>query len=114
MTGFELIRMLVLNEIADDYEEPKHLHEQLASLAERCGMTIQPLDVRHALIDLVRIGWAKAYRLSQKEPVEEVRGTPSAELAEDYYYWITDKGRQVQSCFDDTGEIIPGWRPPVE
>jgi hypothetical protein len=29
MTRRELTRMLVLNEIVDDYEEPTHVHEQL-------------------------------------------------------------------------------------
>jgi hypothetical protein len=43
MTLFELIRMLVLNEIADDYEEPEHVYIQLASLARRCRMEINPL-----------------------------------------------------------------------
>jgi hypothetical protein len=110
--------MLVLNEIADDYEEPVHVREQLASVAERCGMVIEPVDVRHALIDLVELGWAKAYRLSPRDPVEEVQGAPAIERAEDYYYWITEKGREVQGSFngwpfDDDGNMIPNWCPPT-
>jgi hypothetical protein len=119
MTCSELIRMLALNEISDDYEEPAHVHEQLTRLAEQCGMTINPLDVRLALIDLVKLGWAKAYRLSPEDPIKEAQGAPAIEQADDYYYWITDSGREVQGSFngwpfDEDGTILAGWRPPAE
>jgi hypothetical protein len=122
MMRSELKRMLVLNEISDDYEEPQHIHERLAPLAEQCRMPITPEDVRQALIDLVQAGWAKAYPLAMGEKGEEIRdaiqGLPPERVGE-HYYWITDEGRKIQNAFtgfpfDDRGAMIPGWCPPAE
>ena len=112
--------MLVLNEIADDYEEPVHIHELLVRVAKQCGMTICPLDVRLALIDLIKPGWAKAYIHLTKQPfITEVPGAPTPEQADDYYYLITERGREVLGAFDgwpfnDDGEFLPDWLPPTE
>jgi hypothetical protein len=119
MRRFDLIQMLVLDEISDDFEEPQHIHERLAHLSERCQLTITQENVRQALTDLVQSGRAKAYRLSLGDPGEEIQGAPPPERANDYYYWITDEGRKIQEAFDGCpfdgrGGMIPGWRPPAE
>jgi hypothetical protein len=84
---------------------------------EHQGFFSSLLDVRLALIELVKLGWAKAYRLSPGDPIEEVRGAPSEEQVDNYYYWITDMGRAAQGSFegwpfDEVGVILPDWRPP--
>jgi len=118
VTRYEMVRMLVLNEIADDYEEPSHIYERLEDLGRKCGMVIQPLDVKRALVDLVESGWAGAYDLWRK-PVEELRAPPPPERVDEYYYLITQRGREAQSSFeawpfDDTGAILQGWSPPTD
>jgi hypothetical protein len=117
MTRYELIRMLVLNEISDDYEEPQHIYERLAALGCQPGLAIEPREVSRALIDAVELGWAKAYDLS-RDPAQETPVSQVVDRANDYYYWITPRGREVQSAFngwpfDDNGEPLPGWSPPA-
>lgn len=119
MTRVDLTRMLVLNEISDDFEEPQHIHEVLAPLAEKCQFIITQEEVKQALIHLVRSGLARAYRLSPWSEGEEIQGAPLPEQAGDYYYWITDEGRKTQGAFkgwpfDGRGGAIPGWSPPDE
>ena len=118
MTRNELIRLLVLNEIADDYEEPEYIHGRLAGLGPHCGLPIELPDVRQALLDLVGLGCAKAYNL-WRNPAEGLRGVPPLERVDEYYYWITDQGRVVHSSFnswpfDEEGKIRPGWCAPTE
>jgi len=117
-TRYELIRMLTLNEIADDYEEPEHVGELVAAVGRQYGLEIGPSDVTRALLDLVGLGWAKAHDLRTRPP-RELPGVPPAERAKEFYYWITEKGRGVQSSFEDwpfdeDGKPTPGWVPPVE
>jgi len=109
--------MLVLNEIADDFEEPDHIRGRLSELGSDCGLAVDPSDVNHALVDLVKLGWAKAYDL-WKEPREELQAVPGLEEVGKYYYWITPEGRHIQSSFegwpfDDEGAPVPGWLPPA-
>lgn len=110
--------MLVLNEIADDYEEPDHVHERLAKRTRQFGLHIDLTEVNRALIDLVRLGWAKAYDL-WKQPPEEFPAALDVENVGDYYYWITAPGLEAHSSFEnwpfgEEGEIVPGWATPAE
>ena len=111
----ELIRMLVLNEISDDYEEPTHIFEQLANVGRSFGVPIDESDITRALGELVRSGWAKAYRFTGAD-AQELLGFPSPD-DRDSYYLITNKGREAHSAFggwpfDDDGDPVPGWSPP--
>jgi hypothetical protein len=118
MTRYEVTRMLVLNEISDDYEEIGHVRERVVVLCLQCGLPVESADVSRALIDLVKLGWARAYDLS-KDPPEESAGVPQLEEVGEYYYWATAQGRDVQGSFggwpfDDKGAVILGWSPPPE
>lgn len=117
MTRYELVRMLVLNEIADDYEASAHIQERVSDLGRECELLIDAADVNLALLDLVKSGWAKAYDL-WKEPREELQVVPKFEQIGEHYYWITPQGREVLSAFegwpfDDEGALLPGWHAPA-
>lgn len=117
-TRYELIRMLALNALSDDYEEPLHVAEQVAAIGRHYGFPVGAPDVTRALLDLVGLGWAKAYDLRTGAP-SELQGLPSAERAGQYYYWITAQGRAAQCSFNDwpfeeDGTPASDWVPPAE
>jgi hypothetical protein len=78
MNRGELVRLLVLNAISDDYENVdqailRYVVEQLAKL----GMAIERAEIVIALGGLIQDGLAKAYLLSGTEPYStELRGMP--------------------------------------
>ena len=128
MNRQELVRFFVLREVSDDYEEPKHIGANVASRAGICGLAVSAEDIREGLIALVQSGLAKAYLLSGREPfVTEIEGLPpsdsflpSSNDFPDYYFLITDKGREALSAWadqwplDEEDELLPGWSPPSE
>lgn len=119
MTRRDLIWLLVLAEISDDYEEPEHIYERVARRAEICGTRMEPDEVRQVLKELVNSGFAKVYRLSPIKPIAEVGGFPSVESFEDYYYYITPEGkdalaaRRDQWPLDGEDNPLPGWTAPA-
>jgi hypothetical protein len=122
-----LVRTLVLNSIADDYENLEQITKQVASISADCGMTIPPSEILEALGDLVGAGLAKAYQLSSNEP-EEICGMPSANeigspfltTENDIYFWVTKKGMDLQlsPCkdwpFDENNLLRTDWSPPED
>jgi hypothetical protein len=70
----ELVRLMVLREISDDYEnltvsiEPPILED-----SGRCGLAIERSEIVGALKELVELGWATAYLPQSKELVEIAR-----------------------------------------
>ncbi len=104
MNRSELIRLIVLNEICDDYEnvDQRILPGAVKEGAE-CGLTIERSDVVSALAGLIEDGLAKAYLLSPREPyTTELQGIPSLDLIEEdfkTYFYITKKGMALHlSC----------------
>jgi hypothetical protein len=95
MNRDELIRMFVLDEIMDDYEELDHITERIARWGAKCGVVIQKQDVVQALISLTENGFAKAYSNSK-----EIEGVPPLDAIQDpdlytrCYFWVTDSGRE--------------------
>jgi len=89
----ELIRMFILNGIADDYENLEHITKTVVALGVKCGLRIDSSEIWHELANLIEAGLAKAYRLL-KTPPEEIKGIPSSEDLDDFYcyFWITDQG----------------------
>jgi hypothetical protein len=113
----DLVRLLILAIISDDYEEPTHIYDRLTEEAQLCGISVQPADIHQALADLINLSLAKAYKLSTTEPSIEVQGVPPVENSQGLFFWATDKGRAAvvaarddQWPFDDEGALRAGWR----
>jgi len=110
--------MFVLDVIADDYENLEQIRKEVNSFGARSGLTIGSDEILEGLISLIEDGLAKAYRLSQTEPVEAIEGQPPPAAMEDYYFWVTKKGRELQTSeyedwpFEETGALRKGWTPP--
>jgi hypothetical protein len=79
-------------------------------------MSVHPEDVARVLIDLVNIGDAKAYWL-WVDPPREVHEALSIANAYDYYFLITDKGKEslvrAEWPLDEEDRVLPG-RLPLE
>lgn len=115
MRRADLVNLLVLNEIMDDYEEPQQIHKQLGPI--RRSLPIELTEVEEVLVHLVQLDWAKAYDL-RKDPPEPLLNAPPVSDAAKYYYWTTEHGREVHAVFDewpydDEGGIAAGWEPPL-
>jgi hypothetical protein len=121
----ELVRMFVLDGIADDYENLEQITKHVASLSADCGMTIQSSEILEVLGDLVGAGLAKAYRLSS-DGAKEIDGMPSAHeigspfltTEDDIYFWVTKKGMDLQFSpskdwpFDENNRLRSDWAQP--
>ena len=117
MNPVELIRVFVLCEIMDDYEEVEHITENITKLGAQCGVVIQKQDVVDALVSLTEHGFAKAYRLGRT--TKEIEGVPSLDdildpdLYTRCYFWATPKGNNEHTRlrsldawpFDEEGEL---------
>ena len=102
----ELVRRLVLNAIADDYENVDQvILRHVADGCARCGIKVERSDIVDALTGLVRDGLAKAYLLSGTTPyATELQQMPLLDVIEEYfktYFYITPKGMD-QYLSDDT------------
>ncbi len=120
MDRIELVRMLVLNEICDDYENVDQIIlPRVAEDAAKCGLLIERSEAVNALAGLVQNGLAKAYRLSPFEPYStELQGMPPLDVIEqdfETYFWATKSGIDLQRShmtswpFDER----PDWRLDV-
>jgi hypothetical protein len=118
----ELTRQIVLGAIADDYEEPNHIYQDVEARATTCGIPITVGSVQRILLELVEQGLAKAYILSPFEPVVELDGAPRIETIANHYFWITPYGLTVFRTardsndwpFDEEGDLKVGWTPSHE
>jgi len=120
MTRADLVRLLVLNEICDDYENVDQIIlPHVAKNAAKCGLVIERTEIVDALAALIQDGLAKAYLLSPFEPFStELQGMPPLDVIEEdfeTYFYATKKGIDLQlsddtsRCFDDKGELRPDW-----
>jgi hypothetical protein len=116
MNRGELVRLLVLNAISDDYENVdqvilRYVGEQLAKL----DIAIERPEIVNVLGGLIQDGLAKAYLLSGTEPYStELHGMPPLDVVEEYfktYFYITKKGVDLllsgrkEWPFDDEGNV---------
>jgi hypothetical protein len=119
----ELVRRFVLDVICDDYENlTVSIAEPVKQWGAACGLTIETSEVVQALTELVELGWAKAWRLSEwSQPPAEFANVPSLQEMEDpsgAWFYITDAGMKVQLAeydgwpFDKTGALRKDWTPP--
>jgi hypothetical protein len=124
MNRAELVRLMVLNEICDDYENVDQIiFPQVARQAAKCGLAIERPEIVDALAKLIQDGLAKAYLLSPFEPFStELEGMPPLDVIEqdfETYFYVTKKGMDLQLSedvswpFDDEGELRQDWRLDV-
>jgi hypothetical protein len=117
MNQQELLRLLVLVEIADDYEEANHVYDNVAKRAAACGIAANRQSVYLLLLELVEQGLARSYVIRQ-DPIVEFDGVPKLDQIEGYCFFRTDKGLEIFLAareagpwpFDDEGDLVPGWR----
>jgi hypothetical protein len=127
MSRAELIRMLVLTSIADDYENLEQIAKGVTRMSTECGMSVSAFEILDALADLIESNTAKACRSdSFKNRWTELDGMPErteigsrCETAtDDAWFWVTERGKQMvlapdtDGPFDDEGELRAGWTPP--
>jgi hypothetical protein len=114
----DTVRMFILDVIADDYENLEKIRREVTALGARSGLTIHSSEIVRVLMEIIRTGLVRAYRLSPTQPTREVEGVPPQEEAEDLYYWLTDEGKKIQTSnyknwpFDHAGNPRPDWYPP--
>jgi hypothetical protein len=106
MDRSELVRRLVLSEIADDYENVDQIIlPSVAKLGVKLGLSIDRSEILDALRGLIGDGLAKAYLSSGKEPFStEIEGVPALDVIEEHfktYFYITEKGKAF-NLSDDT------------
>jgi hypothetical protein len=125
MNRSELVRLMVLNEISDDYENVDQIIlPHVAQDGAKLGLTIERSEIVDAMAGLIKDGLAKAYLLSGREPFStELQGMPAINLVEEdfkTYFYITKKGMDLQLRddtwwpFNDEHEPRPNWHldPP--
>jgi hypothetical protein len=127
MRRSELVRMFVLNKIADDYENLHQITKQVEPLGSACGLSIETSEILQALGELIAADFARAYRLSiMSRTAEEIQGMPPAHeigspdvpMVVDAFFWATEKGRQLARSkatdwpFDDDRVLRSNWNPP--
>jgi len=93
-----LIRLMVLIEISDDYENVDQLIlPHVGEQAAKCGLAIKRSEIVDALAGLIQDGLAKAYLLSPFEPFStELEGMPPLDVIEqdfETYFYVTKKGK---------------------
>jgi hypothetical protein len=119
MTRAELTRMFVLNSFCDDYEDIEQITKQTDELGPKCGLTISHDDIILALRELIDLGYAKAWDLTQpkREPIKEYQGMLSLEeiTALDPYFFRTQRGLEVSKplstdwLFDENNSLCEDW-----
>jgi hypothetical protein len=119
MTRNDFIRRFVLNEICDDYENLDVLQSVIANESSRCGLEISRDEIVQGIAELIEAGLAKAYKLTPtRRPAEEIPGVPPLDQIDNYYFWATPRGLDVQASdegwypFDENGELRKGWTAP--
>ena len=93
MTRNELVRLAVLMNIADDYEEPVHVYQCVVADLGPCGLWVAPEETQQALTELTQSGLAKAYKLSP--PQEEFDGVPPFDGSSDYFFGSRRTGSEI-------------------
>jgi hypothetical protein len=122
MDRSELMRLMVLNEICDDFENVDQvILPNIAREGAKCGLSIERSEIVDALAGLVKDGLAKAYILTPPcgDPFSrEFQGMPPLDVIEEYfetYFYVTKKGMDLQLSgdtwwpFDDEGKLRPDW-----
>ncbi|MCU1328751.1 MAG: hypothetical protein JWN34_4121 [Bryobacterales bacterium] len=109
MNRNELIRLIVLNEVCDDYENlDQTILANASSEARRHGFVVSRRDVVEALTALLHCSLIKAYRLAPQRAPEVLVEMPDLSVAEQNfttYFFATPEGMAVQSATPDILEL---------
>jgi DNA-binding transcriptional ArsR family regulator len=115
MDRSELTRVLILNAIAEEYEDLAFIEQDVnRCMAEsHLATKISRSAIREQLADLIDAGLAKAYRLfSSGRAAEEIEGRPAPEEIDQCWFHITDLGalalEEGDTSFNEEGRIIGG------
>ena len=123
MTRGELLRLLILEDVCDDYEEIEHITGSVTVLAQKCGINVTRDEIVQELMNPIDAALVKAYRLfSSRRPAEAFDGRPPlTELEESggyTYFLITENGMKVHLAndhrwrFDQTNLLGRDWISP--
>jgi hypothetical protein len=128
MTRAELIRMLVLNSIADDYENLEQIAKDVTRMSTECGVSVSTDEILNGLSDLIESNLATAYRFDRfrdrwiefkSMPERSEIGSPRETNINDAWFWVTERGKEMVIAhgpdwpFDDDDKLRAGWKPPV-
>ena len=91
----ELLKMFVLDTLADDFEHFSKIVSETRHLSQACGVVVEHREIGDALNELLRLGWVEAYRLRPDGPaillqVQQVTNDQGV------YYLLTESGRDAQ------------------
>lgn len=119
MTRAELIRMFALNSMCDDYEDIEQITKWTVHWGSECGIAISHEDIIQALRELIEMGHAKAWDLTQPkpEPIKEYRGMPTPEEISEFdpYFFRTQSGLESSKplmsdrLFDESNNLREVW-----
>jgi hypothetical protein len=97
MKRSEFVRRIVLDHIANDYENvDQTVLGEVADFGARCGLVIERPEVVEALAGLIETGLAKAYLLSNT--AIELPGMPAMDVVEEdfqTYFYVTKAGKEL-------------------
>jgi hypothetical protein len=121
MNRLDFIRLFVLNETADDYENFQKIAKEVTTLGNKCGVSIALHEIAQQLIVLIEAGHVKPYRLSTTEPAIELELWSAEQMGdESVFFGITPSGKRELSDiaakrwpFNDEGVLRPGWIAPI-
>jgi hypothetical protein len=100
MNREQLVRMLVLNEISDDYEALEQIEAAVTAMGRSAGLAISSSEIAAALKALIQDGLARPYLLSTTAPAREIVGVPADDELDEFYYWVTPKGLERRMSDD--------------
>ncbi len=111
MVRAEVIQIIVLNEVSDDYENLAYIQEHAVPYLQQNGISISVEDVVSALICLIDEDLVSSYNL-WTSPVTEIQGKPPTAQMEELYFYQTSKGKELNAAnskyFDGAGMLLGG------
>lgn len=88
-----LLRSLVMDAIANDYEDFATIVEDVAAWASERDICVTAPEISASLFELVKSGLAKAYALSNSPREVQLNDPPDG--SEGWYFLLTKQGRQA-------------------
>jgi len=117
-TRTELVRMFVLDAVADSCESMERVREHVCNLSQRCGLEFQFSEMIQGLREVISASLVGAFQFHDGS-ADAIEGIPKdLESDEDLLFCITDKGRTLQLSeydpwpFDEHNILKKHWVPP--